>query len=86
MIVLVRRRKGEKPSEAETIEFRTFSEAKQAAFGYKHVSLRCDSCEALVINGMFCHESGCPGIRAEEQAEREAEQQEEDDEVPADGQ
>jgi hypothetical protein len=21
---------------------------------------RCDQCEALVINGLYCHESGCP--------------------------
>ena len=20
----------------------------------------CDSCEALMINGVFCHETGCP--------------------------
>ena len=46
-------------------------EAKQAAFGYKHVSLRCDSCEMVTINGLACHETGCPGARAEKQAERE---------------
>ena len=22
--------------------------------------LRCNSCEALMINGVFCHETGCP--------------------------
>ena len=22
--------------------------------------MRCDRCEALMINGMFCHETGCP--------------------------
>lgn len=21
---------------------------------------RCDSCEALMINGLYCHEHGCP--------------------------
>jgi hypothetical protein len=21
---------------------------------------RCDQCEALVINGFYCHETGCP--------------------------
>ncbi len=25
--------------------------------------LRCDSCEMLSINGMACHESGCPNAR-----------------------
>lgn len=23
-------------------------------------SYRCDSCEALMINGVYCHETGCP--------------------------
>ena len=73
MIVLTRRKKGE---ESETLEFRTFGEAKQADFGYKHAWIRCDSCEMLTINGMACHEHGCPGERAE--------RQEEDHEVLAD--
>lgn len=68
MIVLVRRRKGEKHHEAETLEFRTFGEAKAAAFGFKHVSIRCDSCQMVSINGMACHETGCPGYRAEQRA------------------
>ncbi len=25
---------------------------------------RCDRCEALMINGVFCHETGCPNIHA----------------------
>ena len=25
---------------------------------------RCDQCEALMINGMFCHEIGCPNTHA----------------------
>lgn len=24
----------------------------------------CDQCEALVINGVFCHETGCPNSSA----------------------
>jgi hypothetical protein len=29
---------------------------------------RCDSCEALMINGVYCHETGCPkaGKRGDE--------------------
>jgi hypothetical protein len=27
---------------------------------------RCDSCEALYVNGVRCHESGCPGAWREE--------------------
>jgi len=26
--------------------------------------MRCDQCEALMINGVFCHETGCPNTRA----------------------
>jgi len=66
VIILTRRRKGEKPSEEERLEFQTFGEAKQAAFGYKHVWIRCDSCEMVSINGTACHETGCPGARLEE--------------------
>lgn len=69
MIILNRRRKGEKIADEERLEFTTFNEAKAAAFGYKHVSLRCDNCEMVTINGMACHETGCPGIRAEKQDE-----------------
>ena len=74
MIILTRRRKGEKPSEEERLEFQTFRQAKQAAFGYKHVSIRCDSCEMVSINGVACHETGCPGAKLE----RDNEEQEDD--------
>ena len=26
--------------------------------------VRCDQCEALMINGVFCHETGCPNVNA----------------------
>lgn len=25
-----------------------------------HISVRCSQCEAVVINGVACHERGCP--------------------------
>jgi hypothetical protein len=25
--------------------------------------MRCDQCEAAMINGVFCHETGCPNSR-----------------------
>lgn len=25
--------------------------------------MQCDQCEALMINGVFCHEHGCPNTR-----------------------
>lgn len=81
MIVLTRRRKGEKIADEERLEFTTFREAKAAAFGYKHVSLRCDSCEMTTINGLACHETGCPGARAE----RTANNHNDDDEGDRDG-
>lgn len=33
------------------------------------VRMRCDSCEALMIQGVFCHESGCPNTSARYDAE-----------------
>ena len=36
----------------------------------------CDSCEVLNINGVNCHEFGCPEKAAELAAEREAERSE----------
>lgn len=58
MIKVTRRRKGDR--ESEELEFTTFKEAKGAAFGFRNARIRCDSCEAVVINRMFCHETGCP--------------------------
>jgi ATP-dependent protease ClpP protease subunit len=26
--------------------------------------MRCNQCEALMINGVFCHETGCPNANA----------------------
>lgn len=26
--------------------------------------MRCDQCEALMINGVFCHETGCPNMHS----------------------
>ena len=23
----------------------------------------CDACEALMINGVYCHEAGCPNVK-----------------------
>lgn len=71
MIILTRRRKGEKRAEQERLEFQSFGEAKAAAFGYAYISLRCDSCEMTTINGMACHETGCPGARSEQRAPHE---------------
>jgi len=27
-------------------------------------TFRCDQCEAAMINGIFCHETGCPNTHA----------------------
>jgi hypothetical protein len=32
----------------------------------------CDQCEAAMINGVFCHETGCPNTRKRWVLEREA--------------
>lgn len=31
--------------------------------------IRCNQCEALMINGAFCHETGCPNTRSRFDAE-----------------
>lgn len=31
--------------------------------------MRCPQCELMVINGVVCHESGCPVRAAEKKAE-----------------
>jgi hypothetical protein len=36
------------------------------------VRLHCDQCQALMINGVFCHETGCPNSNKTWVAEREA--------------
>lgn len=33
--------------------------------GDGQISVRCNSCEALVINGTPCHERGCPEAKHE---------------------
>jgi hypothetical protein len=39
------------------------SEPILAVCGNKLYPKRCDQCEAARINGIFCHETGCPNIR-----------------------
>jgi hypothetical protein len=34
-------------------------------------SIRCNQCEAAMINGVFCHETGCPNARKKYVAERD---------------
>jgi hypothetical protein len=31
--------------------------------------MRCDQCEAAMINGVFCHETGCPNRNSRYDAE-----------------
>jgi hypothetical protein len=33
--------------------------------------MRCDNCEALMINGLFCHETGCPNTHARYDADED---------------
>ncbi len=34
--------------------------------------MHCDQCEAAMINGVFCHETGCPNSKKTWVAERDA--------------
>lgn len=58
MITLFRRRKGQ--PEPERLQLETIKAAKHASFGFKSSWLQCDSCELTSINGVACHEAGCP--------------------------
>lgn len=37
----------------------------------KYYRPRCSQCEVLCINGMACHETGCPHIVREEESDDE---------------
>lgn len=41
----------------------------KAAKARKAQRIRCDQCEALMINGLFCHETGCPNTHSRYDAE-----------------
>ncbi len=60
MIKLSRLPKGTPVSGVEVLEFGTVKEAQKAAFGFVHKRIRCTSCELSSINGVVCHERGCP--------------------------
>lgn len=40
-----------------------FSQVYTDDDGNEAVSVRCSQCSALVINGVACHETGCPNQR-----------------------
>jgi hypothetical protein len=44
-----------------SLKARGFDKSFASTNGY--VSVRCSRCEAMVINGVACHESRCPNIR-----------------------
>lgn len=33
---------------------------KWEAMGGRRMTISCNQCEAIMINGIFCHETGCP--------------------------
>jgi len=35
-------------------------------------TVNCDQCEALMINGVYCHEAGCPNQNAKWDADRDS--------------
>lgn len=37
----------------------------------KYKTVKCDQCDVLVINGVVCHEHGCPNKRKEDLQEEE---------------
>ena len=45
----------------QSLRDRGFDESEHIPFT-KHYRIRCSQCEALSINEMACHETGCPNI------------------------
>lgn len=43
--------------------------------------MKCDQCEAAMINGVFCHETGCPNTHRVWNAETETWDKDEPDDV-----
>jgi hypothetical protein len=45
------------------LEAQGFSPTLESDSGVDYIGVRCTQCEALVINGVACHERGCPNDR-----------------------
>ena len=39
-------------------------------FAIEKAAAGCDQCAASMINGVFCHETGCPNARKEREREK----------------
>lgn len=37
----------------------------------RNLTMQCDQCEALMINGTFCHETGCPNTHSRYDADED---------------
>jgi hypothetical protein len=64
-------RRKDSPSILEDLLSRGFDRSRRierddAGRFCKDVRVRCSQCEALVINGIACHENRCPNIPREE--------------------
>lgn len=51
-------------STLQTLRYKGFATSSHIPFT-KQYKVRCTECEALVINGTPCHETGCPEQRIE---------------------
>lgn len=60
----------------EQLERLGFDKCDQAPQG-KHVRVGCTQCNAAVIQGVPCHEKGCPNARRVDRARREEEEEDE---------
>ena len=43
------------------------------------MKIRCDQCEPMMIQGVFCHETGCPNMRKVWDGERWIDEEIEDE-------
>lgn len=56
----------------EDLEARGFDRCSELAS--ESIQVRCSQCAALVINGVPCHETGCPNQRRAQRQQREEEE------------
>lgn len=66
----------QKLSYTQQLHDQGFDESSHIPFT-KHYRVKCSQCEALTINGVPCHETGCPNQAAADRRAREAEREEE---------
>lgn len=53
---------------AQSLRNRGFDKSRVSEDNDDHARVGCSQCNALVINGVVCHETGCPNARRKHHA------------------